>query len=225
MITLKNVFDLIVDNIFPPRCAFCEEFSKSGICNNCIGIYNESSRNKKLPIPRKNHEMSHIQNAYAPFWYDEHIQKIVRKIKFHGELNLVDFCAKNMKECLPYIDNIYNYDIIISVPTKGYKKISRDDIPKYFAKRLSKATKVPFNGNALIKAKKTQTQSYLKPQQRLENVRGAFMVKHDIFSGKRVLLVDDVFTTGATANECAKAVMKNKAHSCDVICFAASYKF
>jgi predicted amidophosphoribosyltransferase len=84
------------------------------------------------------------------------------------------------------------------------------------AKHLSKSLNIPFSANALIKTKKTLPQTTLNKEKRLKNVTGAFVInpqKKDQIAGKKILLVDDVFTTGATMEECAKLLKQNCAQS------------
>ncbi len=223
---IKNVLNCALNYVFPQTCMICAKLNKSGFCNDCKKLYSDCMRNKNEPIPHINHEMSCIKNAYAPFWYTQEIMHVVRKVKFHGELNLIDFCAKSMVECIS--QNIAYYDIIVCVPKSGIKSLARDNIPALLALKISKQLGIPFYKNALKKLRNTKKQSMLKPIDRLENVLGAYGVNAKYlhhFEKARVLLIDDVFTTGATANECAKAIAQNNATFCDVLCFAASYKF
>jgi len=78
------------------------------------------------------------------------------------------------------------------------------------AKEISKVFKIPLLNNALIKTKNTPAQVELKKEERRENIKNAFLCKNPgAIKNKKILLVDDVFTTGATMEECAR-VLKNK---------------
>ena len=77
------------------------------------------------------------------------------------------------------------------------------------ANELSRFLKIPLLNNNLIKIKKTQPQVELKREQREENIKGAFKLKNpQKVRGKRIFLVDDVFTTGSTMEECARVLKK-----------------
>ena len=76
----------------------------------------------------------------------------------------------------------------------------------------------------LVRTRNTRQQARLNDTQRLHNLDGAFAVSGDI-AGKRVLLVDDVCTTGATANACAKALLENGASTVLLVCFCLAHKF
>ncbi len=234
---IEKALSEFLDLIFPKTCAFCGELEQSGLCKECAEKNKASMRKAQAPVPRENHEAKYIRSAYAPFWYDEVIKELVQKLKFQSELHLISFCAGQMLSCLPSgtDENEQNsqkakkYDIIVCVPKKvrigDVEKLKRENIPYLLAKRISSRLDVPFDYNALKKLRVTRQQSALVASERLLNVKGAYSARRNVFSKRRVLLIDDVYTTGATANECARAIMKDGAKYCDVLCFAASYKF
>ena len=76
---------------------------------------------------------------------------------------------------------------------------------------------------ALVKVRETMPQKELSGKARAENVKGCFAAAYgDYVKGRKILLVDDVFTTGATANECARALLKAKARSVTVLTAAVA---
>jgi ComF family protein len=80
---------------------------------------------------------------------------------------------------------------------------------------------VPVSTDVLIRSKATVSQTGLGRQQRLKNIKGAFRVKTpEKVIAKKVLLVDDVYTTGATVNECARVLLKAGAERVDVLTVA-----
>jgi ComF family protein len=78
------------------------------------------------------------------------------------------------------------------------------------AQQLSNITRIPFSVHLLKRLRNTPSQTKLSREQRKENVKGAFAVQGNV-EGKRVLLIDDVITTGSTLNECAKVLKQNGA--------------
>lgn len=77
------------------------------------------------------------------------------------------------------------------------------------AKNLSKNLKIPYNYNILVKSKNNQTQSLLEKSQREKNVENVFKIKNPSkIKDKNIILLDDIYTTGATVRECSK-ILKN----------------
>ncbi len=78
---------------------------------------------------------------------------------------------------------------------------------KILAEEISKTVSVPLMSKVLIRKKKTKDQTHLSPEERERNVKGAFVVRANLtLQGKKVILVDDVMTTGATLKECARVL-------------------
>ena len=116
----------------------------------------------------------------------------------------------NQKIC----DNLKSYDIIVSVPMHNKKKRERGyNQTEIIAKQLSKdiekqGTNLKYV-NSLNKTKNNTAQSLLNKKQRIENAKNAYSINEtEIIKNKRILIFDDIFTTGSTANECAKILKK-----------------
>jgi len=101
-----------------------------------------------------------------------------------------------------------HWDFIVPVPLHATKLREREfNQAARLALHLGRALNVPLNEHALRRVKPTRTQTLLTRQQRAENMRGAFAAgRTDDLVGKRIVLVDDVLTTGATTNACAKVL-------------------
>jgi ComF family protein len=101
-----------------------------------------------------------------------------------------------------------NADIIIPVPLHKSKENKRGyNQSKMFAQGLSNSTGKPISINNLIRTKNTSTQTKMNREQRIENLKNAFEVSDaEEFTGKHILLVDDVLTTGSTLLECASVI-------------------
>ena len=104
-------------------------------------------------------------------------------------------------------------NLIVPVPIYATKKRERTyNHAEILARSLSKSFAIPMDAKNLKKIKWTQSQSELDKEKRLKNVKDAFLaVDRNAFSGKNILLVDDVYTTGATIDECAKTLLEVKA--------------
>ena len=111
------------------------------------------------------------------------------------------------------------YDAIVPVPASSKKR--GYNVPERMARPLAKAVGVPLAANALGRTRTGRHQAGLSLDERLVNVAGAFRVlEPDNVDGKRVLLVDDVITTGTTAAACAQALLHAGADSVFALAFA-----
>ena len=113
------------------------------------------------------------------------------------------------------------YDCIIPVPASSRRR--GYNVPERMAWPLSHALGLPLLPKALCRARAGRHQAGLSLEERLVNVAGAFRAQEpELVEGKRVLLVDDVITTGATAAACAQALLDAGAHSVFAVALAAS---
>lgn len=115
-------------------------------------------------------------------------------------------------------------DVLVPVPLHWSKLWARRfNQSALIAREISKATDVPALLNVLRRVKRTPSQVGLSPGQRRRNVRGAFIVPDHLagtFAGRHVLLIDDVITTGATADACARSLRAAGARAVDVLALA-----
>ncbi|MFC1712232.1 zinc-ribbon domain-containing protein [Candidatus Poribacteria bacterium] len=142
-----------------------------------------------------------------------------RLLKYHGKTVMAKPLADLMLEAMPGFFGMEDYDHIIPVPLhkkrrrkRGYNQV------ELIGEWLSRATNIPMETQSLVKTVNTPPQVGLPYEERQRNVRGHFdVVSPPDLTGKRVLLIDDVFTTGATAGESARTLLrKGKAEYVDV---------
>ena len=102
------------------------------------------------------------------------------------------------------------WDALVPVPLFPVKEREREfNQAERLARRLGAAAGVPVQGRLLMRVVPTKTQTRLSRKERADNMRGAFALrKKGKLTGRRYVLIDDVFTTGATANACAKILMQ-----------------
>ncbi len=143
------------------------------------------------------------------FWnYDnQYIKHLIHMVKFQNRPELVKILFQ-FKNHIKSLDIFNDTDYLIFVP------MHKNDIKKrgynqaaMIAKTLSKITGIKIRYDLLLKIKRTKTQIGLDMNQRIKNLTGAFRA-HRPGNIKKVVIVDDVFTTGSTINECAKTLNK-----------------
>ena len=116
------------------------------------------------------------------------------------------------------LEKLKKYDIIIIVPVSKQRKLERGyNQSELIAKEISKIIKVPITRKILYKIKNTVPQSSLNKKQREENARDVYQVSNvtKLYS-KKILLIDDIYTTGNTINECAKVLVQKGIKRTDI---------
>jgi ComF family protein len=145
--------------------------------------------------------------AWALYPYIPPLQEAICLFKYKGKLGLVDWLAALMCTRLPQSLDV---DLIMPVPLHPVRLREREfNQSLLLADRLSRHLRVPLSYTNLVRAVPTDAQTSLTRQARLKNLRKAFLVTSpDDLQEKRILLVDDVYTTGTTVNECAKVLRR-----------------
>lgn len=202
------------------RCLVCgrEIFENEHFCTDCY---------KELPFirgPICNHcgrQLNSFQNycttckgvltnvdlARSVFNYDKPISSLIRKAKYYNGKYILDVFSEYL--FLAYSKNYINADVICCVPMteKSFKKRGYNQ-SKILAQNLANMTGVPFS-DCVVKTKETTRQAKLKREDRLKNLVGVFKVTNkNVVKDKRVLIVDDVSTTGATSEALAQKLKK-----------------
>lgn len=200
------------------------------ICSNC-----EENLKVLKEREYQNPHCSNITKIYSAFDYEGGIRKAIHQLKFnnnpHNASVLVDLSYPLLKRffsresrCMPceiqksmnpiirFINKqpaqVANYDIIIPTPLHPARKRQRGyNQSELIASRLAFHMKTPMLTSVLIKKVNTPPQSTLSRGERLKNLVEVFQVKNpNLVKGRKILLVDDIMTTGSTLEQCAKAL-------------------
>lgn len=174
------------------RCKICDDVvcGDSEVCDSC-----------------KSHHKS-FDKAVSPFSYEGSVKALVLKLKNDNAKYLAPQMAALMAERL-YAEN-FDFDLIVPTPLsqKSFNKRSFNQA-ELLAKELGKIFNLPVDTASFVKEKETKHQKELGFSDRQKNLQNAFKIKDKVkLLHKKILLVDDVMTTGATANECAKTLKK-----------------
>jgi len=154
-------------------------------------------------------------NYLLPIQYfhydDERVMDSIKKIKFANATDKAKTMAEIMVANILRLDKYPEFDYIVPMPTSKKRYQTRGfNQCELIAKEISKLLKIKYNNNKTFrKIKETPPQSTLSEVQRLTNLKGSFGIFDERFLDKKILLVDDLSTTGSTINEAAKTILKN----------------
>ncbi len=163
------------------------------------------------------------RQARAAIHYNESGKNLITRFKYSHALWLENWLAGLLTAALEARFADRTFDTICPVPLHPVKQRERGyNQSVLLASALSRRAGIPLTpGGALRRIRRTPSQTRLTAGQRMANVRGAFAVTRPaVFAGKRVLLVDDVMTTGATVGTCARVLLTHGAVSVDVLTVA-----
>lgn len=206
----------LLDWIYKKKCYFCRS-SKEAVkmCSKC---YDDMDF-----LPVQINRIIEGKKVYCAGVYSKNLQKLIRGLKYHNQKDLAYYLAKFMAEYFSKITDKTDFEII---PVPIYPK--REKKRKYnhmnlVGEELARLTNNSLNKNLIKRVKDTKPQYKLKRHERLQNLNGAFEVDKSNYTGKTLLLIDDICTTGSTFEEMIKEFAKYGIT--DIICFAATTPF
>jgi ComF family protein len=240
----KSVLQSLLDLIYPPYCLrcykslihqpnkfICPECLKSAsekrtdlqnICLKC-GMFLGPHSGQKLDCPSCRTMRLTFKRNLAFGSYDGVLKDLILIYKYGREKVLSETLAKWLVERLtPEKDIISQINLIVPVPlTKSRQKKRGFNQSELLALYLSKQFFIPVSRNNLIRIKETPAQASLSRAERIQNLRDAFEVRKPAeFKDKNILLIDDVLTTGATADEISRLLKQAGAHSVHTLVLA-----
>ena len=193
-------------------------FSKSaknlGLCRECF--------EKIEPIPLFNplEGIGNVNYFVSGYYYNDTLKSLIHRYKFNGEYGFSDLFTSMLFDRIKDIKELHDFDFITSVPISRQRFLSRGyNQSELIAKEIAKQLDIPYV-MCIHKHKHTIAQSLLRKRKRLTNIRGAFIADTKKIQNKRILLIDDVITTGSTMNECANELLKNNAEFVAGLSFA-----
>ena len=193
----------LLNLIYPPKCGICGKLNENFLCNKCYKILeNDAKFNVEKFEKLKNEFDEHIYM----FKYEGAIRRIILQYKFQEKSYLyktiVNFLLNNKK----MFEIIKSYDTIVPVPiSKKRKKTRGYNQSHLIAKDIANIVGIKLENKVLLKTKNIIEQSKLNKEDRLENIKGVYEIRNiKRVMNKKILLFDDIYTTGSTANECCR---------------------
>jgi len=202
----------LLDLIYPPRCVFCRApVKRSGeICQSCAN---------SLPYTNNSGKQSgdFYSVCVSPLFYEDDVRESLLRYKFSEATGYATVYGKYIAESVR-TELLDRYDIISWVPLSRKRLRKRGyDQAKLLAKALARELGCKAEP-VLRKVKDVKKQSQMGgAEKRKANISGAYQVKRNaLVKNKRILLVDDIITTGSTISECAKTL--RIAGAADIVC-------
>ena len=209
---IKKIAYKILDIIYPKQCIICGKIYTEIICDECY-------YKNIFPIVKKQCRIERYNNKYFDehlyiFKYKDEIRKLLIDYKFNEKAYLRDLFIKILIKNEKIYGKIKKYDIIIPIPIHKKRKRKRgynqsELISIVLANQLEN---LELACDILVKQKNTKPQSSLNKDERQQNVKGVYGIKNKYkIANKRIILFDDIYTTGATVNECSRILKINGA--------------
>lgn len=214
-------------------CILCAELSAFCVCQNCqLTLTNHTHRCRSCAHPLPSSQSSfdfcgqclrtakYFDRAYTLYDYQGETAQLIKRFKYDHQFCIGHYFSYQLYDLYQTIirDN-HQYDAIIPMPLnvkrihqRGYNQV------QVLLGMIAKKTAVMIDIHSVCRSKTTRPLSSLKLDERRQEIKGVFSAKP--MNYQRVLLVDDVMTTGSSLNELAKTILKAGAVRCDVMTLA-----
>ena len=218
----KKFIEKITDLIYPNKCVLCNEniiSRKEYVCEKCLKEAKPVPKLQTLEI-EENPDSKVV--CVSAFRYIGNLKNAIWRFKFRGHKKYSGFFARKIVDEFQEMFKDYKFDYICFVPLRKERERNRGyNQAQCIASDISSIIGVPCK-DVLVKIKNNHVQHELDLIHRRANVKGAYGVKNPgEIQGKRILLCDDIVTSGSTLAECAKTLLKNGASS--VCCCTVAY--
>ena len=213
---MKDFFIGLLDWIYKKKCYFC------GRSNECVKMCSDCYDTMEH-LQVKVNRIVNKKNVYCAGIYNKNLQKLIRGLKYHNQKELAKYLAQFMYEYWQKIEDKNNFQV---VPVPIYSK--REKQRKYnhmalVAEEFCRLSGCTLNTDLITRIKDTKPQYKLKRHERELNLSNAFEVKKENFLPMKILLIDDICTTGSTFEAMIKEFEKHDIF--DITCLAGTTPF
>lgn len=216
----KVVLEGVLQAVYPRRCPVCDGIvsgTKDKICAPCKSLlsYVEKPRCKKCSKGIESYEREYCsdctntkqfyEEGRSLFVHNKVIKNSIYKFKYSNKREYADFYVDELLRLYTPVIRSWNPQALIPVPLHKSKKIKRGfNQAEVLTDKLARKLEIPVDAKLLIRTKETEAQKELDRIQRKKNLENAFKVSESIVKYKSIILMDDIYTTGATINSCAR---------------------
>lgn len=225
---MKKFLKVCLELVYPIKCPFCGKITGEGICRECnkkiVKIEEPFCMKCGKPLRKAEQEYcydckkgGHVFEEGRGLWvHKSPVSDALYAFKYQNRRIYGEIFGRELVENFESYLRKRQIDLIIPIPL--YKKKLRKrgyNQAEILARALSEGTGIPMNTRILIRQRETAPQKKLNDKERRKNIRGAFVVLKQV-RGKKIVLIDDIYTTGSTLDEAALVLKKAGAQN---VCF------
>jgi competence protein ComFC len=207
---IKSLSAVVVNLFFPARCVFCGDVIalRSQVCAKCDAEISRIDAVKCMYIPN----MGETILCAVPYEYQDQVRQSIIHFKFYGQKQFAGFYAQKMAEHILKCYFPSQFDAVTAVPISTQRRKLRGyNQSELIARGIAKRLNLPYC-EYLAKTVDNKEQHKLNEKERHKNVKGVYKpISKSCVTGKNILLIDDIVTTGATLCECAAALLQGGA--------------
>lgn len=209
------------DILCPPKCVICQEILAPGekICDDCRQklpyIGNAVCMKCGKPIEGEMNELcrdcmrkKHFFDRNVALWtYNKQLKLSVYRFKYNNKRVYAEFYAEEIMKRYNELIKSWNVDVIIPVPLFKGKLYKRGyNQAAVLAYELERLCRIKVREDVVVRVRNTRPMKELNDKERIKNIKGSFKIVPKVLQLEKVLLVDDIFTTGSTVDEIAKVL-------------------
>ncbi|MEG0793588.1 MAG: ComF family protein [Lachnospiraceae bacterium] len=221
---LKKFYTAVIKLLFPDVCVFCGNIESNGICETCRKsiLYISEPRCKRCGKPIRYEEQEYCSDCKkTDFAYEQgrslwlhkgEVSKSIYMFKYKNRRTYAEVYAREMAKQFSVLIKEWGIQTIIPIPLHRKRRQARGyNQAEILADYLSTQVGIPVEKKTVFREKYTQPQKVLNDKERRKNLQGAFTVADDWNIKQKILLIDDIYTTGSTVNAVAKVLKERGA--------------
>lgn len=234
---MSKILDVLYNSLFPSeiKCIVCgKDLQKDeimDICPDCLKSIKFNNGKRCLRCGKNlwagsvycnscKKSVRFFKNASAPLLYEKPISSMIRRFKYDGKHYLAKPFAKILT--YEYAQSKYEVDLVLPIPMFYKREKERGyNHAKLLAKEFCKLTSLPLDTKNFVRIINTNQQAKLSKDEREKNMHNAFrVIDSGLVKNKKILLIDDIITTGATIDECARVLYECGASEVNALAIA-----
>lgn len=222
----------LLDILYPPICVTCQTHLRANEQTNCLNCllefsFTESHLTELIALDQKFKGRLPIEFLFTwvRFAKKTRIQALLHALKYHQKPDLAQIIGQHYGKLLKSQEALATYDALVPIPMHSRKKALRGyNQAEEFSSGLSQSLGIPTWYDVMKKRRFTQSQTTFSRQKRFQNLQGSFVITQpDVIKGKKLVLVDDVLTTGATLEEAGNQLLCAGALELSIITIATAF--